>query len=83
MIKLIININSENVRRIISTGQIISIRKIAAYLKIVSLKPNMILAQIDISDIFLDIKNEILEKLSNMVHYMNIHTSLMKLKKAT
>ena len=43
----------------------------------------MMLAQIDISDIFLDIKNEILEKLSNMVHYTNIHTYLMKLKKAT
>ena len=43
----------------------------------------MMLAQIDISDIFLDIKNEILEKLSNMVQYTNIHTYLMKLKNAT
>ena len=43
----------------------------------------MAVAQVDISDILLDIKNEILENLSNMVHYTNIHTYLMKLKKAT
>ena len=42
----------------------------------------MIVTQIDISDIFLDLKNKILEKLSNVVHYTNIHTYLIKLKKA-
>ena len=52
MMKLIVTINSENVGRIISVGQIISIWRITIYLKIVSQQPNMIVAQTNISDFF-------------------------------
>ena len=48
MMKLVVTINSEIVRRIISVEQIISIRRIATYLKIVSQQANMMVAQIDI-----------------------------------
>ena len=50
--KLIVTINSENVDWIISVGKILSIGRIATYLKIVSQQPNMIVAQIDNSDFF-------------------------------
>ena len=52
MMKLIVTINSENVERTISVEQIISIGRIATYLKIVPQQANMIVAHIDISKIY-------------------------------
>ena len=42
----------------------------------------MMVPQIDILDILLDHKDEILEKFSNIMQYTNIHTYLIELKKA-